>query len=132
TCVASLLIRSPEAPDERLRIVARSDGSRQVGIEYPKLGMLAWYAMETARVEVTGEVKRQYVGFRDKQYNSVLSLPILSGDGRVIAAVSVDHANRFLFDGREPMFQTILRPYLRLLAMTFSNMEEASTPTQPG
>jgi hypothetical protein len=50
-----------------------------------------------------------------------MSLPIIV-DNRPIAAVSVDHPRKFLFDEREAMFQTVLRPYLRLLALTFTNV----------
>ena len=122
--VSSLLIGSDS--DETLLVIARSDCDRTDYVSYPRQGMLAWYAIEGRRVEVTGEVKRQYRGFNEVGYNSVMSLPIISGT-LVLGAVSIDHPKPFLFDEREAMFQTVLRPYLRLLAMTFTHADVAES-----
>lgn len=128
TMVASLLIRCP-VDDEMLRVIARSPCDRGNDVRYPRQGMLAWYAIDQCCVQVTGEVKKEYFGFDDRPYNSVISLPIVV-DNKPIAAVSIDHPRRFLFDEREAMFQTVLRPYLRLLALTFTNCESSSA--EPG
>jgi hypothetical protein len=55
-------------------------------------------------------------------YKSVISFPIIVKE-RAIAALNIDHALPFLFDERELLFQTNLRPYLRLIALSLTNVQ---------
>jgi hypothetical protein len=112
--------------EETLMVIARSSDSRDVGLLYPKEGMLAWDAIERGQVQVTGDVTEEYEGFEAKPYRSVISFPILV-EGKAIAAVNVDHSFRFLFLERGLLFQTNLRPYLRLVALSLVNITETTT-----
>ena len=127
--VASLLIKTPTGAEETLMVIARSSDSRDVGLLYPKEGMLAWDAIERGQVQVTGDVTEEYEGFEAKPYRSVISFPILV-EGKAVAAVNVDHAFRFLFLERGLLFQTNLRPYLRLVALSLINITE-TRPVEP-
>lgn len=123
--MASLVIKTPSAPDRSLTVVARSSNSREIGLVYPREGMLAWDAIERKQVQVTGDVSEEYDGFESKPYKSVVSFPITTREGTCIAAVNIDHAFRFLFVDRGLLFQTNLRPYLRLIALSLTNIASA-------
>ncbi len=129
--MGSLLIRTPSALDQTLTVIARSDPSREIGIVYPKEGMLAWEAIERGQVQITGDVTEEFDGFDSKPYNSVISFPIMVA-GNTIAAVYVDQAFRYLFLDRGLLFQTNLRPYLRLIALSLDNVAETQPEPKPG
>jgi hypothetical protein len=128
--MASLVIRSPHQP-EGLTVIARSSASRPILASYPKEGMVAWDAIERRQVEITGDVTREYEGFASRPYRSVISFPIIIG-GEAVAAVNVDHGFKFLFDERGLLFQTNLRPYLRLIALSLSNINVIQDSTEQG
>ncbi len=118
----SLLVKNPSDPENSLTVIARSTNERPIDISYPKEGMLAWEAIERRQVQVTGDVSREFEGFASRPYKSVISFPIIVKE-QAIAALNVDHAFRFLFDERGLLFQTNLRPYLRLIALSLTNVQ---------
>jgi hypothetical protein len=119
---ASLLVESGSNPQKALTVIARSTNERPIDISYPKEGMLAWEAIERKQVQVTGDVSKEYEGFASRPYKSVISFPMIVKE-RAIAALNIDHAFRFLFDERGLLFQTNLRPYLRLIALSLTNVQ---------
>ncbi len=115
-------MKNPSDPEKTLTIIARSTNERPIDISYPKEGMLAWDAIKRKQVQVTGDVSKEFEGFASRPYKSVISFPIIVKE-RAIAALNIDHALPFLFDERELLFQTNLRPYLRLIALSLTNVQ---------
>jgi hypothetical protein len=124
--MASLVVKNPAPNEGGITVIARSDDSRRTPISYPKDGMVAWDAIERRQVEVTGDVTAEFEGFASRAYRSVISLPIVV-QGQAIGAVNVDHRLKFLFDERGLLFQTNLRPYLRLIALSLTNTTVADS-----
>lgn len=129
--VASLVVRHSTDPDV-LAVISRSDSSRPAPVMYPKHAIVAWRTFDDGDVHVTSDVHADYDGFESAKYCSVISLPVSTINAKVAAAVSIDHPDPFLFDGRELLIQTSLQPYVRMLAMTLSNFSCAENTAAEG
>jgi len=111
-----------------LRVVARETEGRPLNVKYAKDSMLAWMAMQTGQIAVTGDV---YADFpetpRDKKYLSIIAIPVVvdSEEGqRTLGVVSIDSPRRYHFDGDKSNLERYLMPYVALLAWTLEQTRE--------
>lgn len=86
---------------------------------YPKHKMLAWQAMESGTTVGFGEIRYAYPSTpSDKPYHSVLVIPLIDVNNRVVGAVSIDSSEKFHFNTYENDLETSLLPYTQLLTST--------------
>ncbi len=114
TIFANLLV----ADGDELVVVARDREHRVARARYPKARMLAWEAIETGLVQLTGDVRIDYPGMAEgKPYTSILAIPVFYR-GQRVAAVSIDSSNRYHFDLDWRELVDHLAPYVAMLGWT--------------
>ena len=114
TIFANLLV----ADGDDLVVVARDREHRITMARYPKAPMLAWEAITTGLVQLTGDVRTDYPDTaRGKPYTSILTIPVFHR-GRPVAAVCIDSSSRYHFDLEWRELVDHLAPYVAMLGWT--------------
>lgn len=112
----NLIVRAGDG----VEVIARASDNRTVPMRYTRdQCSIAWKAFETGVPQMTGDV---YVDAPrtgpGKSYKSVLALPVKLRD-RVLAVVSIDSELRHHFHSHFDKLQTLLGPYVQLIASAF-------------
>lgn len=103
-----------------LKVVARDLDHRLPGALYPKENMVAWRAIQTGIVQLTGDVQTEYPNTASaKKYKSILALPVCADVG-VLGCVSIDSIRPCHFDLEWSELERNVSPYVALLEWTLT------------
>jgi hypothetical protein len=111
------LLVEDRADPTRLFCLNRAKLTRDLHTTYPRVGMLAWRAMEDQRLAYEPSFTPPVGAPKPPPYKSILAIPILFRDGSVttsLGAISIDSAKEGEFDGLEAKIERRLLPYVTL------------------
>ena len=111
-----------DAGANKLMVIARSDPKRALYKKYDcNDGFLPWTSIKTASILVEHNYReREGLGKRD--YRSIVAVPITK-EGKAFGSLAVDCGASFAFFGYKKQIAFQLRPYISLLALTFSKSD---------
>jgi hypothetical protein len=119
---SNLLIRQ----EDEIEVVVRNDPNRRVPCRYPKDSLLCNEVFDTSTTTTCGDVS--CYSHRQTDYKSFMALPVCDyKDGRCLAVVTIDSTEPYHFDDIYELIETMLRPYTRTLAITFTLEKQISS-----
>jgi hypothetical protein len=110
----SLLV--PDETDSRyLKVIARADTSRPIGIQYEKQTLTIGTAMDTKALAYEPNFKKE-----GKDYRCILAVPIVdtsAGIATAVGVISIDSGKPYHFAGIHEKIATQILPYVNLLKL---------------
>ena len=123
---ANLLVRRGA---DRVFVIARADDTREVPKEYAQQQVtVAWEAFVTGLPHMAGDLYAEAPSTTPgKSYHSVLAIPVKL-QNEVLAVVSIDSEMKHHFHKYFDDLQTLLGPYVQLLASALTQDHDRNQP----
>lgn len=106
---------------------------RDIPQSYPKASLLCGRAVESGRVISTGDLLSEYPETNaNKQYKSILAIPLFPEDGKPYGALSIDSTRSYFFEGLnagklESDLENTLQPYIQMITLVMEQMVSPDT-----
>lgn len=120
--VVANLLEFSNAELSTMKVVCRSMKERPLNIDYPRDNLVAWAAIQQARIKVVDDISKdpRWDAGEKKGYRTIAAVPVGFG-GKACAAVSLDCEQPYAFYGRADDIAIQLEPYAAVLALTYGS-----------